>query len=648
MRRNRRGSSLLLYIVGALCFLLLSGSSVRAATKYVATAASSPAGSDAAAGTIAAPWLTLNYALSHVACGDTILLRAGSFPAAINTQTTPATSCLSWALAVTMKAYPGEVVHLPSMLIAVEKYLIFEDLFLDGVFGGQGETVSIAGGQPEGTGAGHIRFVNVDFHGNNTTPAAPGGYAGANGGMLNSSIVSLSAGGTGYNEFIGGRAHDIAYPYPAYLIDGYNDGSHGRPGTPHCFYIESPNNLIDGVEIDRCANYAIHNIYSASRNNIYRNNYIHHTGTPNQTGFALLMSTGSNNVAYNNIIVWNANGVDISEPGQKLYNNTIAFNGLNGSCGSGTYIACYAAVQVNASGTGVEVKNNIIYGNYSDSISDAVGLGAAKTPNLFTNPSFTNPSGAYAAPEDFQLQISSNAKDTGVSLAGTVTTDYNGVSRPQGGTYDHGAWEFLADDDPVGCSSGTDAYAGTGVPGLTWTQQNNAAGATATRTGGALSVTTTDLDIAYFCNGVSLNANQYSQFTVGSGLNSVNQLAATVRASGTTSTTFNFYGGYVTSTEWFIYRVINGGSQLLSNGSTSVAQGANIRLTVVGTLLTLAKNGVTLGIATDTLLTSGNPGVAYYASSAEELTSWVGANQDSEIIFDTTPGGGNRLRTRKR
>lgn len=409
---------------------------------YVAPSGSG--GSDSNAGTLGSPWLTLNYALAHVACGDTILVRAGSYAASINTQTTPATSCLSWALPVTMKAYPGEAVHLPSIAIAVEDYLIFEDLILDGIFGGQGETISIAGGQPAGTGAGHIRFVNCDIHGNNTTPAAPGGYAGANGGMLNSSIVSLSSGGTGFNEFIGGHVHDIAYPFPAYLIDGYNDGSHGRPGTPHCFYVESPNNLLDGVEINRCANYAIHNIYSNGSNNVYRNNFIHHTGTPNQTGFAVLLSTGSGNVAYNNIIVWNANGVDISEPGQKFYNNTVAFNGLSGSCGSGPYVACYPAVVVEATGTGIELKNNIIYGNYSDSIAKAFGSTTTETANPFTNPSFTNGGGSYLLASDFQIQSGSTAKDTGADLSGTFTTSYVvGVTRPQGAGYDIGAYESV-------------------------------------------------------------------------------------------------------------------------------------------------------------------------------------------------------------
>lgn len=43
-----------------------------AANKYIASATSSPAGSNSNDGSIGAPWLTLAYAVAHISCGDTI------------------------------------------------------------------------------------------------------------------------------------------------------------------------------------------------------------------------------------------------------------------------------------------------------------------------------------------------------------------------------------------------------------------------------------------------------------------------------------------------------------------------------------------------------------------------------------------------
>lgn len=52
--------------------LFLFALSLQAATYYVASASSSPAGNDSNNGSIGAPWLTLNHAMQTIACGDTV------------------------------------------------------------------------------------------------------------------------------------------------------------------------------------------------------------------------------------------------------------------------------------------------------------------------------------------------------------------------------------------------------------------------------------------------------------------------------------------------------------------------------------------------------------------------------------------------
>ena len=54
------------------------------------------------------------------------------------------------------------------------------------------------------------------------------------------------------------------------------------------------------------------------------------------------------------------------------------------------------------------------------------------------SPSFTN-----AATGNFTLQSGSSCRDAGLNLSATLTTDYIGTSRPQNGTFDIGAYEYL-------------------------------------------------------------------------------------------------------------------------------------------------------------------------------------------------------------
>jgi hypothetical protein len=112
---------------------------------------------------------------------------------------------------------------------------------------------------------------------------------------------------------------------------------------------------------------------------------------------------------------------------------------------------------------GVDIANNIIYGNasYGVNTSDCHGSGVTIRNNLFYN----NPSGAWNMVDngsdvsyttsgnlttsdpsfvnwwsDWHLNLGSPAIDAGLTLT-IVPTDYDGVSRPQGNAYDIGAYE---------------------------------------------------------------------------------------------------------------------------------------------------------------------------------------------------------------
>ena len=130
--------------------------------------------------------------------------------------------------------------------------------------------------------------------------------------------------------------------------------------------------------------------------------------------------------------------------GTIIRNNIVHGNEVNGIEVGGTCINCKAYNNTTYNnpgwniysldgGSGIEVRNNIAYpkGIYS-------GTGTASSNNLNTNPNFVN-----AASNDFRLLSSSSAVDAGMTLS-AVTVDFSRNPRPQGPSYDIGAYEFGA------------------------------------------------------------------------------------------------------------------------------------------------------------------------------------------------------------
>jgi parallel beta-helix repeat protein len=172
-------------------------------------------------------------------------------------------------------------------------------------------------------------------------------------------------------------------------------------------------------------------VYSGTpSNNIIRNNKIYNNGLLTQgsdtTAFGLLFHSGGNNEAYNNLIYNNTSGVAINGgSNNQIYNNTVYGNTSNG----------YAGIEISSGSSGTIVKNNILWQNSYDSISDS-GAGTIQSNNLTTDPKFMN-----ASANDFHLQSTSPAVNAGATIS-QVTTDKDGVIRPVGCCYDIGAYEY--------------------------------------------------------------------------------------------------------------------------------------------------------------------------------------------------------------
>jgi hypothetical protein len=148
-----------------------------------------------------------------------------------------------------------------------------------------------------------------------------------------------------------------------------------------------------------------------------------------------------NNVFYNITRGWAIQRYGSSVDQLYIVNNTFAFPNPNRD----------GQIILAATTTNLYIQNNIFYqpgqnigisGTSSGAHIDhnlstgTVGGGGIGSNIENTDPQFVNPS-AF----DFRLRAGSPAIDAGVTLS-YVTSDFLGVSRPQGAAYDIGAFEF--------------------------------------------------------------------------------------------------------------------------------------------------------------------------------------------------------------
>ncbi len=216
----------------------------------------------------------------------------------------------------------------------------------------------------------------------------------------------------------------ITSNYGSGYLSYYNNYLHGfKPGNRSGgIYLNNSNAIAEGNTIDGPKWWGIQ-IYRGGTsplpsNNIIRTNLIKNCGpTTSDPHTGISVAEGDGNLAYNNIINGCGYGAYIRGTNTKFYNNTIYGNTFSSAFPSG----------------GGEAKNNI-FRDFTPSTSGGWVLSNNLMPS--TNPQFVNVSAG-----DFHLQSTSPAINAGATLA-EVTTDFDGISRPQGSGYDIGAYEF--------------------------------------------------------------------------------------------------------------------------------------------------------------------------------------------------------------
>lgn len=423
-----------------LLLLVLLTLPLSAATKYVSTT-----GSNAAAGDIGTPWLTVDYGVDHVVAGDTLIVGCGTYTEYVTVSS----------------AHTGTSgAHVTFMSAAVG--------------------CAIIRGGADGSGTMNVRildfFDNVNywdtrgFDLKNATSGAVsiGDNVGPNTGFTFAELYVHDIGTTQCTTTGGGLVGFRSKPATSNVLierSRFDNIGRLRPGESGPSGVCSPGNT----------NYRNHDhgVYLYGTNITIRSS----TFTRFDNGWPVQLPCGShsNTVSFNTFYATNPdrNGsvvldIDCSAvPGDTQTNNTIV---NNISIGKGSLVSgnrnCGDHV-------GTVIKNNVISAALVVTDESDVNFSGCSDYTLAGNQVSTTATYVNAGANDFHLQSGSNG--IGDAITGFDAADYDNVSRPQGGTSDTGAFEFVSGADttnPTVGGGGTLAFpfaSATSVM-ITWTE----------------------------------------------------------------------------------------------------------------------------------------------------------------------------------
>lgn len=401
--------------------LLFVPALLGASTFYV-----SPGGADSAPGTYAQPFRSVSKGIASAAPGDTIILKDGTYPA---DTVYGGGSTKGHLLRISKSGAPGS----PITLKAENKQRAILDCGNNN-------------GQPQTGCAGYISLEGAAY-------------------WVFQDLVFQRAYGIAMIMNTSNPAHDIT-------VKGCRFEEIGR-------HVDTGQYGLDAIYANR-----------GTYNLVFDGNTFLNIGRlPGSTNMSLdhaVYLHTSNAKIVNNVFAGSITGWGVQTAvgfSGQIANNTFAFTGTN----TGGQIMLWDG----ASG-GVSVQNNIFYQPnkgyavntcgltapscsidrnlvYGGTIGGGPGCGGssgvcAVSNTLIADPLLVNPT---SAPYDFRLLGSSAAIDKGAAISG-LTTDAEGIARPQGNGHDLGAHEYASAAAPV-ISAVTAANITSNAATITWT-----------------------------------------------------------------------------------------------------------------------------------------------------------------------------------
>ena len=390
----------------------------------------SPTGLDTNAGTQAAPFKTIQKAVDTISPCKTITVKAGLYK--------DRNTSITNSAAVTVPAKASGTSSCKTIIKAENNWST----------GGKSEidTEYKARYGFDLSNATNIRVEGFDIHGMTPIPGTN-----SNPSQVTTNVDSAGVWPGDGAEVVGNNIHDIGGCITVANDKGQN-----------AIFLDANNVVIE-------KNY-IHDIGRSNASGCVAGDQAHDhgvyvNGQTTQTG-----NTIRNNLFYNNRKGWAVQIYPGTVDNLKLVNNTFAENAsANGAKAGNNIITGYGTtitnsqisnnIFYNSSGstlktiemgdvltvTNVEMKNNVTSGSaMSDNATNYAKFNSKDTSGVDTNKVLKTPLFVNAATQDFHLQPTDTvAKDKGLTIA-IVTQDYDGISRPQGGAYDIGAFEAAA------------------------------------------------------------------------------------------------------------------------------------------------------------------------------------------------------------
>ncbi len=460
---------ILLIFLGLFCFVKIS----RAASYYVdGSCGSSGNGTTAICGA-SGPWKTLAEANTAVTSGThTINVAAGTYPEGLSESHSgiDSNNFLYWKATGTV-TITGGLVSLNGNYIKFDGFIVSG---LDGTPGWYG-AVSVQG---TGTVVTNCTVHDVTYIGISTGGSSNGSTIsnctiydnimaglfanGTNNSYLNNDISHqkyLKAGhsltdsngivfsGTGH-VFRGNYIHDIYLSeatgshWDAFQTSGGNTGNIiieknrvfcGNPTTNTLEAVVDANTVIHSFMIEGISASWMDGL-------VIRNNIFECLGGYGTGGDGYVRNVE----IYNNIFrsTLSASSGPYQWPFGIGFNNTTNAKVYNNVIVNFKYLPLY----VNSNCTNVDMNYNLLW--MSDGSTPAggwrSGTGTSGAHDLAnnTNPLFAQFNNSGIGPNDFHLQSSSPVINSGATIS-SVTSDYDGISRPQGSAYDIGAYEYV-------------------------------------------------------------------------------------------------------------------------------------------------------------------------------------------------------------
>lgn len=394
-----------------IALMLLAPLSIEAATYHV-----KKTGNDSNVGSDASPWQTIQKGVTAAVAGDTVLVHTGVYTETVTcnnsgTSSNPIIIQANGSVGNFDAVKVNYSATLQAFIINSKSWITIRGFELDGSLATASGGNFVIRIEPNSSNI-TIEYNNIHGGGQNIM----GAHIGTHPGAIGSNNITIQ-----YNQIHDNRA-----------LPGLGSGNHN-------IYTDTGSNwLIQGNTIYNATGYNIQ-MYPETKNSIIRKNSLSYAALDDQgNGSAGIIASDTGHLIEQNLIfgTGSSSGMGIRLQYFNPSNITVRNNTVYNVGQYGIYIA--------AGATGMVMTNNLVVGA-STPISNNAGGGATLTTNI-TNASAAAITTYTVSSANLHLKTGSPAVDSGTTIA-AITSDYDGIIRPQGPAYDVGAYELNVTGD---------------------------------------------------------------------------------------------------------------------------------------------------------------------------------------------------------